>query len=150
MRLILAAAVLALPSAAFAFDKPEDVITELYKPFAKTDWDYVDPAPLQSVGLNLLFEQDQKDADGEIGRIDFDPYVDGQDALITDLVIVDSQVLGGTARVTVTFKNFDTPEKSIYSLVLERDGWKIDDVANLEADGTLSYSLRDILTQPFP
>jgi hypothetical protein len=135
---------------ALAFDDPKDVIWALYTPFTKSDWEYVDPAPLQSVGLNQLIEMDRKDADDEIGRIDFDPYVNGQDALISDIELTDTDMLGGTARIAVTFKNFDVENQAIFSLVKERDGWKIDDVVNLEADGDVGYSYRDILTSPFP
>jgi hypothetical protein len=151
MRLIIAAAlVLASAASATAFDDPRDVIWALYTPLMKADWEYISPDPLQSLGLNQLIELDRQDANGEIGRIDFDPYVNGQDALISGVELADVDILGGTARITVRFMNFDVPNTNVFSLVKERDGWKIDDVANLEADGDVSYSYREILTSPFP
>jgi hypothetical protein len=150
MRRLAVVPLLLLATPSLAFDDPRDVIWALYTPFMKTGWEYVDPAPLQSVGLNQLIELDRKDADGEIGRIDFDPYVNGQDALISGVELTDVDELGGTAKITVKFDNFSAPNTSIYSLVKERDGWKIDDVAHLEDDGDVDYSYRAILTSLFP
>jgi len=151
MRLALLLPLLFTASPALAFDDPSDVIWALYTPFINAEtWEYVDPAPLQSAGLNGLMEQDRKDAEGEIGRLDFDPYIGGQDFSLSDFEVGDVDILGVTARITVTFKNFGSIQTNIFSLVLEPDGWKIDDVANLEADGDVNYSLRQILSQPFP
>jgi len=37
-------------------------------------------------------------ADGEVGRLDFDPYIDGQDYQITDLKFGDAQITGTPRR----------------------------------------------------
>ncbi len=151
MRRLLLPLLLALATPAFAYDQPRDVIMALYTPFLDAaSWEYTDPAPLQSAGLNALIELDRKDANGEIGRLDFDPYVVGQDFLLTDFEVGAIEEMSGTARVTVTFRNFDAPETNVFTLVRETDGWKIDDVTNLGDDGEVNYRLRQILTQPFP
>ena len=151
MRRLLLPLLLALATPAFAYDQPRDVIMALYTSFLDAaSWEYTDPAPLQSAGLNALIELDRKDANGEIGRLDFDPYVVGQDFLLTDFEVGAIEEMSGTARVTVTFRNFDAPETNVFTLVRETDGWKIDDVTNLGDDGEVNYRLRQILTQPFP
>ena len=151
MRRLLLPLLLALATPAFAYDQPRDVIMALYTSFLDAaSWEYTDPAPLQSAGLNALIELDRKDANGEIGRLDFDPYVVGQDFLLTDFEVGAIEEMSGTARVTVTFRNFDAPETNVFTLVRETDGWKIDDVTNLGDDGEVNYGLRQILTQPFP
>jgi hypothetical protein len=151
VRLFLLPLLLAFTTPAFAYDQPRDVVMALYTPFLDAEnWEYTDPAPLQSAGLNALIEQDRKDADGEIGRLDFDPYVVGQDFLLSDFEVGAIEETSGTARITVTFRNFDAPETNVFTLIRETDGWKIDDVANLDDDGAVNYSLRAILSQPFP
>ena len=151
MRHFLLLLLLSVATPALAYDQPRDVIMALYTPFFDAEsWEYTDPAPLQSTGLNALVEQDRKDANGEIGRLDFDPYVVGQDFLLTDFAVGAIEEMSGTAKVTVNFRNFDTPETNVFTLIRESDGWKIDDVTNIDADGHANYSLRQILTQPFP
>lgn len=106
-----------------------------------------DETALQSERLNGLFEKDQQEANGEIGRIDFGPYINGQDYQVSDLVIGEPYIAGGKAVVKVTFRNFDTPQELGFLLVNE-DGWKIDDVWGGSAD--YSYDLLDILQSPLP
>ncbi len=54
-----------------------------------------------------------------MGRLDFDPYVDGQDYQITELKIGDAVIKGDKATVEVTFKNFDLAEDMTFTLVKE-------------------------------
>ena len=84
--------------------------------------------------------------DGEVGRLDFDPYIDGQDYQITDLKFGDAQITGDTAKVEVTFKNFDLAEDLTFTLVKEAGGWKVDDVSSANKD--FPYSLKAIMEAP--
>ena len=83
----------------------------------------------------------------EIGRIDFGPYINGQDYQVSDLVIGEPYLAGGKAVVKVTFRNFDTPQELGFLLV-DEDGWKIYDVWGGSPD--YSYDLLDILQSPLP
>jgi hypothetical protein len=65
-----------------------------------------------------------------LGELDFDPTVDGQDALLTELSIGNAIIDGKTATVIVRFKNFDTPIKLTYLLVLETEGWRLDNIVS--------------------
>jgi Protein of unknown function (DUF3828) len=149
-RLILALIALAFTAApAFAFDTPRALLEALYSPYSKGDsfdWNSWDETQFRSKHLNELFAKDQKEADGEVGRLDFDPYIDGQDYQISALKIGDAAIDGDTATVEVTFKNFDTPDDLVFALVKETDGWKVDDVVS--SDKNFPYSLKAIMEAP--
>jgi len=144
---VLAFAALVVP--AFAYDSPKALLEALYSPYSQGDsfdWSKWDEAQFRSKELNVLFDKDAKEADGDIGRLDFDPYIDGQDYKISDLKFADAQIEGDTAKVEVTFKNFDLAEDMTFTLVKEADGWKIDDVVSANKD--FPYSLKAIMEAP--
>lgn len=153
MRLTIAALALlglAAPALAQSFDDPRDTIAELYSSYVQGDI-YVEPplGALLSARLYGLFEADWADAEaaGGMGRIDFDPFVNGQDFDITDLVLDEPYYAGGRAVVHVEFRNFGEPQAMGYLLV-DEDGWKIDNLWVTSHD--YSYELLDILQQPLP
>lgn len=153
MRLILAAvALLAALAPAFAvdFSNPKAVVEALYEPYFQPaesfDYQLLDAAPLQSAGLNALFEKDREEAGDGIGRIDFDPYVNGQDFQLSDLVVAEPVYVAGRAIVAVSFANFEQLRDMGYVLVQEGEAWKIDDM--WAADAEHAYNLKDILTAP--
>jgi hypothetical protein len=136
---------------ALAFDTPQALVKAVYDAYTKADfnWDSYDEAALRSKALNDLFAKDAAETpEGDIGRLDFDPYVDGQDYQITALKIAEPAISGDTASVEVTFKNFDQAEDLTYALVKEAGAWKIDDVVSHSKDNP--YSLKAILTAPMP
>lgn len=146
---LLLLATTAIP--AFAFDTPKALLEALYAPYSKGDdfdWSSWDESVLRSKALNALFAADLKEAGDDEGRLDFDPYVDGQDYQLSDLKIGDAAITGATAKVEVTFKNIDTAEDLHYTLVQEADGWKIDDVSSDNKD--FPYSLKAIMSAPLP
>lgn len=150
MRLLIAVAALVLlgqPAFAQSFTDPRALLEALYAGYMPPNDYPPDETPLQSERLNGLFEKDRQEANGEIGRIDFGPYINGQDYQVSDLVIGEPLMAGGKAVVKVTFRNFDTPQELGFLLVNE-DGWKIDDVWGGSSD--YSYDLLDILQAPLP
>jgi hypothetical protein len=143
--------VLASAASAFAYDTPKALLEALYFPyFQGYDYDWSDwhQTDFRSKALNALFEKDAAETpDDEIGRIDFDPYINAQDYEITDFAIGDARINGDAASVEVKFKNFDDPQDIMFSLVNEDGGWKIDDVES-KVDPT--YKLTELLTAPWP
>ena len=133
---------------ALAYDTPADLMKALYSHYtdAKFDWNTFDEATVRSKALNALFDKDSKEANGEVGRIDFDPYVDGQDYEVKDLKIGEATVKGDTTTNEETNKNFDMEEDMVFTLVKEADGWKIDDVNS--KGGADPYDLKDIMSAP--
>ncbi len=148
-RLALAALVLLAGLVpAFAYDTPKALLEAIYAPYlvASSDWQERDETLLRSAGLNALFAKDSEEAGGEVGRIDFDPYINGQDWQIADLSIGEPMITGDTATAEVTFSNFDDPQDMTFSLVKEADGWKVDNVVSRA--GEYPYDLKQTLSAP--
>jgi len=130
------------------YDTPKALLQALYAPYSVKDFDWgsFDEAGLRSKALNALFDKDLKEANGDVGRLDFDPYVDGQDYEITGLKIGAPTVNGDKATIEVTFKNMDMEEDMVFALVKEGGGWRIDDVNS--KGGADPYDLLDIMKAP--
>ena len=71
--------------------------------------------------------------EGDVGVLDFDPFISGQDWKITDLKIKVKQGKAGPIG-TATFKNFGDAMKVEYDLVREGDAWKIKNMHSKEWD----------------
>lgn len=61
----------------------------------------------------------------------FDPFIEGQNSLLMDVVIGEPVITGDRAVSTVSFHNFDHLSLISVAMVREADGWKVDDVASL-------------------
>jgi hypothetical protein len=156
MRLLAALGlVLASVLPAAAFDDPKELVEAFYAPYLVEDFDKFielkkDEDSFFSEGLLALYEQDRADMErvGGIARIDFDPWINGQDFQLTDLFIGDGEMTGDTtATVPVDFKNMGQENNSWVYVVKEADGWKIDDIENFGPE--YPYRLRAILEAPF-
>ncbi|SFV30467.1 Protein of unknown function [Devosia crocina] len=138
MRLLLAilasVAAFGLPAVAQPFQTPQELIAAFYAPYL-ADEIPENEAAFRSDALNALYEEDAESTEeGDIGAIEFDPYVDGQDFMIADFSIGDPIIEGDQAQVVVSFTNFGEPRDIIYDLVRENGSWLIDDVANEDAE----------------
>lgn len=80
--------------------------------------------------LAALILQDRKQAArrGEVGTLDFDPFVDAQDWEISELTIAVEDIGTGKARATVKFKNADKPSVVVLDLIKAGKVWKISNV----------------------
>ena len=152
---LLAALVFLLASLvpAAAFDDPKALVESFYAPYMSPDFEaFIEFKKVEddhfSEGLLALFEQDRADSEriGGIARIDFDPWVNGQDFEVTDLFVADGEIDGDTAVVPVDFKNFGRETNIWIYVVKEADGWKIDDMENFDPE--YPYRLRAILEAP--
>lgn len=95
--------------------------------------------------LQALIDKDEKETpEGDVGRIDWDLFVDGQDWQLTELKIVPALKEAARAEVRATFKNFGEPRDILYTLVLENGHWRIDDIQEtLKPRWTMSKILLD-------
>ena len=95
--------------------------------------------------LQALIDKDEKETpEGDVGRIDWDLFVDGQDWQLTELKIVPALKEATRAEVRATFKNFGEPRDILYTLVLENGHWRIDDIQEtLKPRWTMSKILLD-------
>jgi hypothetical protein len=136
--------VLAFAGSAMAYDDPKALVEAIYLPY-QSGQKQADPNQFYSARLKQLYAQSlarhaEAAADGGAGQppgpqphdlLSFDPFIEGQNALINDLTIGEPLVLGDRATVSVSFHNFDHASLMSLSLVQEPDGWKVDDVAAL-------------------
>ncbi|MEZ5874734.1 MAG: hypothetical protein R3D30_07830 [Hyphomicrobiales bacterium] len=82
--------------------------------------------------------------EGEVGRIDWDVFIDGQDWRLSDLKITLVSQEADHAQVRATFKNFEHPSNMLFDLVLEDGHWRVDDIAKtVKPRWTLSKILTD-------
>ena len=76
----------------------------------------------------LIWKDLTETPEGELGRIDFDPLFNTQDAQIKNFRVGAGAVKGNTASVPVTFVNFDQKVKIDFRLVLVKGVWKISNI----------------------
>jgi hypothetical protein len=134
-RLFIALVAIALGGASPLGDAdrdPVDLITAIYQTYtdiAPGEDNVPDVQGVYSKRLQALIDKDAKETpEGEVGRMDWDPFVDGQDWQLTGLKIAPVSKEATQAEVRATFKNFDEPRDIVYSLVLEDGHWRIDDI----------------------
>jgi Protein of unknown function (DUF3828) len=111
---------------------PADVIRAIYKIY-ETSQDAQPPAGVFSKRLQKLIDDDRKQTPAdEVGRLDFDVFVNGQDWQLSELTITEaSPPQGNHARVIAKFRNSGEPNEIAFEMVKEDSRWVIDDVASL-------------------
>jgi hypothetical protein len=121
---------------------PAALIKAIYKTYQD---DKPQPPHVYSQRLQALVDKDEKETPGgEVGRIDWDVFINGQDWKLTELKIVPVSQQADHAQVRATFKNFDTPNDMLFDLVLEKGHWRIDDIqATLKPRWSMSKILSD-------
>jgi Protein of unknown function (DUF3828) len=81
--------------------------------------------------LAALMVKDQKIAAkrGEVGLLDFDPFIDAQDWEIATFDIAVDDGAPGKATATVKFSNFEKPVTVRLDLVKLKNEWRVADIA---------------------
>jgi hypothetical protein len=94
--------------------------------------------------LAALMVKDQKLAAkrGEVGLLDFDPFVDAQEWEISDFDIAVTDTAPGRARATVKFVNLGTETTAVLDLVKIKNDWRVVDITWLR--DSKSATLRGI------
>jgi hypothetical protein len=91
-----------------------------------------------------LFIRDRREAKGEVGRIDFDPFIEGQDWEVTAVAVSVAEEGPERATGTVRLTNMGKPQTVLHDLVRTPDGWRIHDIRWPGRKDTL----RSILARP--
>lgn len=113
---------------------PDAVVRDIYKHYLETEperlipFDYTAPATTKAYfdpGLAKLLVAEGKRTEL---RLDFDPFVDGQDFEIDKVSLTITAQSAKEATVTARFLNFDEPKLITYKLVMTGEGWRIADV----------------------
>jgi Protein of unknown function (DUF3828) len=76
-----------------------------------------------------LIIKDRKDARGEVGMLDSDPFIDAQDWQIDAVAVAVQDIAANKARATVAFTNLGRPTTVVLDLVKLKQGWRISDIA---------------------
>jgi hypothetical protein len=122
---------------------PTAAIRQVYQMLEK-DNGYSVELPL-SPRLKALMELDLKEAGpDEIGRLDFDYFVNGQDSQITHSTVTARSVDKAADRqlVVVTFHNFDAAMENHFFWEKINGEWMLDDVRSVDPkDGGWTLSL---------
>ncbi|WP_055045171.1 hypothetical protein [Devosia sp. A16] len=143
MRRIIASLLLiiGLSGAASAYDNPKALVEAIYQPYSAGQKHKGGLEKFYSARLKDLYAAnverqgvDQRGAAVDPDAPDmlaFDPFIEGQNSLLLDLVVGEPVLNGDRAVATVSFHNFDHMSLISIAMVREADGWKVDDVASL-------------------
>ncbi len=146
MTLVLAGALFLAGSASAAttITDPAGFVRAVYARVAKGG-DYAPPEDIYSPRLNTLWAGEQRDAKGEVGRVDFLFWINGQDGQPSKVEVTTSPVFGRPDRQIVVAKFVNEKPQTI-DFYFERVGgaWKLDDAVSLTPgyEWTLSVILK--------
>ena len=145
---LLLAAVCLPAHAATRIDDPAKFIAQQYDNLKKNHG-YRFPEDIYTARLAALFVADRNETGAkppELGRLDFDFWIDAQDtddAMPGVVKVTAEDVPHAPDRkiVDVTFTNFD-PKENLFYFEKTAAGWKLDDVRSQASGWTLSLVLR--------
>jgi hypothetical protein len=131
-------------------------VTEVYRIVTN---DNNELSPLDAPHLNQLFssafaklvktDDCVKEQKGEVGVLDYDPFIDGQDGEVKKLNIKMVQQEEEKATVEATFISLEEKKSIFFDVVLERGAWRIHDIRSLGENGKRD-SLFAALTEAYP
>ena len=118
---------------------PEKFVADVYKQYVaaqRTHKDYNAPEDIYTPRLAALFAKDKKMSKGEVGCIEFDFWVNGQDWKLTNLNVSSQDVPGHADQkiVVSTFGNLGTPKELHFHFVQQRGRWLLDDVDSVKGE----------------
>jgi Protein of unknown function (DUF3828) len=123
--------------------EPAATITAIYKQY-QGKGDPKLPKGIHSARLQKLMAADEKRTPkGDMGRLGFDPFVNGQDWEIKKLVVTETERKGDRATVRATFVNIDEPQDIEFQLVRRQQRWLIDEMTSLRKP---RWTLSEILS----
>ncbi|MFG1399637.1 DUF3828 domain-containing protein [Roseixanthobacter pseudopolyaromaticivorans] len=121
-------------ASAQASQAADAVVRALYQNYFDTapetavSFDYNDPATTKAYFDPTLAKLLVADAKRAEPRLDFDPFIDGQDFELSPVTYQTKAVSPGEALVTAQFQNFDENKSIVYKVVRTSGGWRIADV----------------------
>lgn len=126
------------------FDTPKALLDYAYQPYSTGDFKD-DNDVLYSKALNDMFAAaEAATPEDEVGPVDFDVFVNGQDYQVTELTIGEPTPEGEGVSVPVSLKNFGELQSLVFHLIKEGGGWKISDIESLTPSD--SWKLTTLLT----
>lgn len=127
---------------------PEKFVTDVYKQYVagqRSHKDYSAPEDIYTARLAGLFEKDRRMAKGEVGCIEFDFWVNGQDWNLSKVKVSSQNVAGHPDQriVVAAFENLRTPMELHFHFVQQRGKWLLDDVESVK--GPEKWTLSKLL-----
>ncbi|HLK65164.1 MAG TPA: DUF3828 domain-containing protein [Bryobacteraceae bacterium] len=141
--IVLFSAVLVLPAAS-RIDDPKSFVTAVYQHYIadSKEHPYAPPDDIYTARLKKLFQADKKKAKGEVGCLDFDFWVNGQDWTITNLTVTSADQGQDQKTVIAKFVNLGEPEEIHFDFRRNGNAWLLDDVQSVMAN---RWSLSEIM-----
>jgi hypothetical protein len=141
---ILLLGALTAPVAAQPFDDPVALVEHIYEPYLAGEIPEGQHEFFSST-LEALFEAAAAETpEGEIGPLDFDPVVNGQDFDISGLRVQQVQNDGSAAIVEASFVNLGDRQRILFMLTHGDEGWKISDLQSVGPN--FRWRLSELLT----
>ena len=109
---------------------PVAVARGLYRGYERDKPALLEKQPF-SRRMRKLLAADEAYAKGEVGRLDFDPIINGQDYKIADLSVTLVSQAQDRAEVEAKFTNLGDPMDLRYDVVRSNRRWLIDDIRAL-------------------
>ena len=142
----MAFAYAALPALAAPtrIDDPLTFVRGVYAHYANNkSTNYAPPNDIYTPRLQALIRDDRRRAKGEVGCLDFDFWVDGQDWSIKNVSVTAGPAAEDRQTIIAKFVNLDSPEEIQFDFRKIAGRWLLDDVHSRKASGwTLSAILK--------
>jgi hypothetical protein len=141
--------VVSAPAAAPQISNPVNFVAEVYQHFLKaqsSDHSYRPPEDVFTPRLSKLIQDDRKRAKGEVGCLDFDFWVNGQDWTITKLSVTSGTAGKGQWTVIAKFLNSGDPQEIHFDFRSIEGRWLLDEVRSLQEP---RWTLSDVLKCTF-
>ena len=133
--LILMLPAVAVPAATPRISDPVNFVADVYRHFLKAQsshGSYRPPEDIFTSRLNKLFQDDRKRAKGEVGCLDFDFWVNGQDWTITNLNVTSGGAGQDGWTVIARFRNLGSPQEIRFDFRRVEERWLLDDVHSVK------------------
>lgn len=113
---------------------PGDIVAALYERHDTKDCPLKNPADPAKLlmffdhALADLILKDQKESNGEVGKLEMDPLYAAQDFDIKHFAVLPPKTKGLHSEVTVKFTNMGASHEIMFDLIPTKKGWRITDI----------------------
>ena len=144
---VLILVLLAIPTpAAPPMSDPVAYVAGIYGRYVKAQQShgsYIPPEDIFTARLNKLMQRDRKRAKGDVGCLDFDFWINGQDWTIKNLKVTSGASDKDRSTVVAKFLNLGSPQEIHFDFSRIEGRWLLDEVHSLkDPRWTLSEILR--------
>lgn len=156
IRLVLAFALSLADVAAHAAEAPRisgpaQAIRAIYAAYEAAGTGEPTLGEVYSARLKALVAADEAATpDGEVGTIDWDVFVAGNDFQLADVAVDQVSQADDRAVVRARFTNHGQPRENLFDMVREGGRWLIDDIRTTNAQGpwSMARTLQEAAARP--